>query len=117
MFIMKNGNPHPRMKSLPKPGDPYLSSTGEVLEPEDPEEEVYYNDGSVPAPTAAIPFKYYKPVTKRVMSDLRAPTHAVNVAAVVLSYTLLGISDAEICAATGLDGQEVMKVRDSRVYA
>jgi hypothetical protein len=104
------------MQSLPKPGDP-LVMNGEVLEPEDPDEEVYYNDGTVPPPTTAVPFKFYRPVTKRVLSDLRAPTHAVNVAAVVLSYTLLGISDAEICISTGLDGAEVMKVRDSRVYA
>lgn len=112
---MKNN--HPRSKSLPKPGDPLITEQGEVLAPEDSEEETYYNDGSVPLPQTAVPFKFYRPVNKRVLSDLRAPNSAINVAVVVLSYTLLGISDAEICMATGLDGPEVAKVRDSRVYS
>jgi hypothetical protein len=106
---------HPS-KELAKAGDPLVTPNGEVLEPEG--EEDWGADGlDLPAPMTPIAFKHYRPITRKVISDLRAPAQAINVSLVVLGYTLLGISDSEICEATGLDAQSVMRVREARTYS
>lgn len=101
-------------RELARVGDPLVTPNGEIFEPEaeeDPEAPI------LPPPSTAVPFKAYRPIARRVVSDLRAPSQAINVSAVVLVYTLLGISDSEICEATGLSAQDVAKVRDSRIYS
>jgi hypothetical protein len=99
--------------ALAKVGDPLVAPNGDVIEPEE-DEDVSFN--SLPPASTAVPFKAYRPIARRVLSDLRAPPQAINVALVVLGHTLLGISDSEICEATGLSAQDVNKVRDSRIY-
>lgn len=119
MANKKNGashNSHPKTRSLAKPGDPLVTASGEVVEPESDGEDMGQASQLVP-PSTPVPFKVYRPISKRVMSDLRAPAQAVNVSAVVLVYTLLGLSDSELCEATGLSAIDVAKVRDSRIYS
>jgi hypothetical protein len=100
---------------LAKAGDPLTDVNGEILEPE--EDDDWEAPVPIPVPSTPVPFKAYRPIARRVMSELRAPSQAVNVSLVILGYTLLGISDAEICEATNLTGEQVSKVRDSRTYS
>lgn len=101
--------------TLARAGDPLVLANGEIIEPEPDEELEESPDSSLPQ--TAVPFKAYRPIARRVLNDLRAPTNSINVACVVCMYTLLGISDSEICEATGLDGSQVMRVRDARIYS
>lgn len=102
-------------RQLAKAGDPLVTPNGEVIEPDEDMDDGM-DIASIP-PSTAVPFKAYRPIARRVIQDLRAPAQAINVVAVVLTYTLLGISDSEIAEATGLSAQDINKVRDSRIYS
>ena len=109
---MKNGKKY----ELARPGDPLVATTGELIEPDEDGEDEASSYALIP-PSTPVPFKFYKPTTKRVLSDFRETKSVMNAAAVIFSYTLLGIGDAEICESTGLSIDQVSSVRDSRAYA
>ena len=104
-----------RTKALAKVGDPLVAPNGDVLVEEDDDELI--QPSSLLPPVTAVPFSDYRPITRRVLSELRAPPDMLNVTIVVLSYTLLGISDTEISDVTKLSGDQILHVRSSRIYA
>ena len=110
-----NGKTNGHQVQLARQGDPLVTVKGEVIPAEREGDDV--SSPSVPLPSTAVAFKDYQPIVKRVISDLRSPPQAVNVAIVILGYTLLGISDGEVCSATNLTLEEVFKVRASRIYS
>lgn len=101
-------------KELAKVGDPLVAPNGDLLVEED-------DDGIEPSsllpPSVAVPFKDYRPITRRVLTDLRAPADMLNVTSVVLAYTLLGISDTEIMETTKINGEQIDFIRQSRIYS
>lgn len=104
-----------KKNQLAKSGDPLLAANGELIEAED--DDGHFDTDHLPPPMTAVPFKAYRPISRRVLSELRTSDQALNVSLVVLGYTLLGLSDAELCQATKLTSEDIAKVRDSRAYA
>lgn len=100
---------------LARVGDPLPAPDGSFIAEEDDDDLEAVDD--LPPPSTAVPFKEYRPIARRVISDLRASPQSTNVALVVLGYTLLGISDGEIASSTGLAPHEVNLVRESRIYS
>lgn len=103
------------MNQLAKPGDPLTHINGEVvMEDED-------DDGaagvSLPLPSTPVPYKYYRPQTRRVLSDFRESPQLLNACAIIFSYSVLGIGDAEICESTGLSLDQIERVRSARAYS
>jgi hypothetical protein len=101
-------------KDLAKIGDPLIAPNGDVLVEEDDDD---LSPSHLLPPATAVPFKDYRPITRRVLTELRAPADMLNVTSVVLFYTLLGISDTEISDATKLTGEQIEHIRNSRTYA
>lgn len=101
-----------KLPTLAKEGDPLVAADGEILEPDG-----HIDTEDLPAPRTPTPFKYYRPTTRKVLSDFRAPDTVLNVASVVFVYTVLGISDAEIGNATGLSSEDINKARETRAYS
>lgn len=103
--------------ALARPGDPLTAPNGELVLEEDDDDGDEFSSSHLPPPSTAVPFKEYRPIARRVISDLRASPQSVNVSLVVLGYTLLGISDGEISEATGLSQSELDLVREARIYS
>lgn len=101
--------------ALAKVGDPLIAPDGSLLEQEEDDDDL--GPSRLPPPSTAVPFADYRPTKRRVISDLRAEANSINVANVVLIYTLLGISDAEIAEVTNLESDKIEFVRASRVYS
>ena len=99
---------------LAKVGDPLIAPDGSLLTEEDDGD---LGPSHLPLPSTAVPFKDYRPIQKRVLSDLRADVNMLNVVSVVLSYTLQGISDTEIAIATGISPEQITFARASRTYS
>lgn len=55
--------------------------------------------------------------TRRRLSDLPAIPRQMNVISVVVTYTMLGISDEEIAIATELSAEQIKTIKTSEVYA
>lgn len=104
-------------KQLARPGDPLATIQGELLEPDDDGDSGGLAASSLPLPSTPVPYSAYRPQTRRVMSDFREPKALLNACAVIFSYSVLGISDAEICEATGLDMEQIESVRSARAYS
>jgi hypothetical protein len=99
---------------LAKAGDPLVAPNGDLLMEEDDDD---LDPSRLLPPSTAVPFKDYRPITRRVLTELRAPGDMLNVTSVVLSYTLLGISDTEIADVTKLDPFQIQHIRESRIYS
>ena len=102
-------------RELAKVGDPLVASNGDLLTEEADEDA--FAESQLPPSSTPVPYKDFRPDVRRVLSDLRAPTDMLNVTNVVLSYTLCGISDTEIMEATKLSAEQILQVRESRIYA
>lgn len=102
---------------LAKVNDPLVAPNGDILMPERDESYGYMNDSQEVEAQAPCEYKDYRPQVKRVTKDLRAPVDLVNAAAIVFSYTMLGISDTEICSNTGLRPEDLPRVRESTAYS
>lgn len=100
---------------LARQGDPLVTAKGEVIPAEREGDDV--SSPSVPLPSTSVAFKDYQAMAKRVISDFRVAPQALNVALVILGFTLCGVSDGEICSSTNLSLDDVFKVRQSRVYS
>jgi len=99
---------------LAKAGDPLVAPNGDLLLEEDDDD---LGPSHLPLPSTSVPFKDYRTIQRRVLSDLRADVSMLNVASVVLSYTLQGISDTEIAEATKLQPEQITFIRESRIYS
>jgi len=99
---------------LARVGDPLIAPNGDLLLEEDDDD---LGASHLPLPSTAVPFKDYRPINRRVLSDLRADVSLLNVVSVVLSYTLQGISDTEICEATGITPEQLIFARENRIYS
>jgi hypothetical protein len=96
---------------LAKPGDPYVTGRGQIVEPverESPEPDVS---------SKAIDYKEYKPNVRRSLRELPAETGTINGIGAVLLYTLLGVSNVEIAKALSVTLDTVRKVKEHEAYA
>lgn len=106
-----------KKKELAKVGDPLVAMNGDLILEESDGYDDNLVDGEDIPPSTPVPFSEYRPSERRVTKDLRATKDALNAAGVVFTYTLLGISDAEISENTGLSSDAIARVRADRAYS
>ena len=104
----KNGN----KLEFAEPGDPLVTRAGDVIEED--KEGVFRK---VPEGSEEFNPAYYRPEEQKVLSDLPASPQSMNAIAVVLFYTLSGISDTEIAESIGIDIGQIRTIRMSGAYA
>lgn len=103
----------PKSKALAKPGDPLITSTGAIVEPdEDVKDEVN------PAPSSSTKLSpaTFKASQRRALAELPGESKILNAVAVIFLYTALGVSDREIIEATKLSTVELKQVRNHIAY-
>ena len=111
--------PEPEQKlisksSLPRYGDPLVTPDGLTVFPE---REITPQDETTPVTVEGPPPEDFRPKSARVLRDLSAPTKAMTGVAIVYAYTMLGVSDAEICDSLLMTKDQVEHVRGHRAYA
>lgn len=102
----------PRRASLPRPGDPYVTKDGEVIQP-DSLRDIGVED---PRPLDVKP-KDFKAQRRQDMENLVGDAHVMNACAAVLGYTFLGISDREIQLALKIRADQLDKIREHEGYS
>lgn len=109
--------------ALARPGDPYVLPDGKLLQEEideyDEDQDLSDNPNPIAVllPTVATPeAKDFRPEAIRSLRDLGAQPQIFQAVAVVFAYTMMGVNNVEICDATGLNLQELEKIREHRLY-
>jgi hypothetical protein len=100
---------------LPLPGDPLILPDGRKILPDE-------LPGSARVETDAVlgssmDHRTFRPVKKRTIHELPAPKLMLNAISCVLMYTILGLSDREICELLEIKAGELNKVRNHAGYA
>jgi hypothetical protein len=96
-------------KPLARWGDPYVTPTGAIVQPDS------INGGVEVAP--ALNVIQYKPQKKRSTKDLPAPPLTINAIACVFMYTMLGLGDREIADTLKITTQKLEMIRKHSAYA
>lgn len=104
--------PRSKRKLLAKPGDPLILPDGSALMPDG---AVPDQSGLPPTPTALTP-STFRASQQRALSELPAEPSMLNACAVIFLYSVLGVSDAEICQATKLDKADLRTIRNHNAY-
>jgi hypothetical protein len=101
-------------ETLPDPGAPLVLADGSLLHPDgtierkkSSENVLVQSDGQA---------QHILAKTQRKLIDLPSTTDMCNASAVVLSYSLYGLSDEDIAIATNLSVKQVGIIRMSDVY-
>lgn len=100
------------MPSLPKPGDPYISGLGRVLEPEQDDDNDGFDRETITAPVA----NKIVPTNRLSIRDLPADAKTQAVINAILIFQLLGLSDNESAMGLGLSIEEVRQVKAMVAY-
>jgi hypothetical protein len=95
-------------KPLARPGDPYVTVGGKIIEPEGTR-----FDKEQPKLTA----KNFRPQQRRTIGDLPAPPNVMNGVAAVFAYTVLGVGDREICDVLKISTAQLKSLRTHTAYA
>lgn len=90
------------MKALARAGDPYVTPSGEIIEP----------DGVEGKELKAK----FKPSKRRTMKEMPAPPQILNAVACVFLYTLMGVGEREIAESLKITAKEVRDVRKMPAY-
>jgi hypothetical protein len=96
-------------KPLARWGDPYVTPTGAIIEPD--------NINGVPQEAPKLSVIEYKPQRKRSTKDLPAPTLTINAIACVFMYTMLGLGDREIADTLKISVAKLEMIRKHSAYA
>lgn len=94
--------------SLARPGDPLVKADGKVV----PDRK------RAPVDTSRVvdPISF-RPMKKRTMRELPGGVGQINGAAAVFTYTMLGVSDREICDALKIDMEQLATIKTHPVYS
>src|SRR3954447_568709 len=94
---------------LARPGDPYVTFRGQVVQPENDYEEK--ESVGILTPTS------FKAAKKRTLKELPAPVNVINGVAAVFMYTALGIGDREICKALKITMEDLQQIKKHSAYS
>lgn len=97
-----------RRPALAKPGDPLVSETGLIVKPEKRKKE--------PKPQPEITAKTFKSTRQRTLGELPATPQVINGCAIVIMYSIMGLSDREIAIAAKIKVEEVLAVKQHPAY-
>lgn len=61
--------------------------------------------------------KNYRPQVTRSLRDLPAPANMMKAVAVIMTWTIMGLSDSEISEELGISPTELRQIRGHRAYA
>jgi hypothetical protein len=96
---------------LPRPGDPYVTKDGEVIQP-DSRADIGLRD-TKPWDVKPADFRALK---RQNLKDIPAETSVINACAVALTYTMLGISDREIQLTMKITEDQLERIREHEIY-
>lgn len=96
-------------KPLAKWGDPYVTPTGAIIQPDN------INGGVDEAPVLNV--VEYKPQKKRSAKELPAPPLTINAIACVFMYTMLGLGDREIADTLKITVEKLELIKKHSAYA
>jgi hypothetical protein len=97
---------------LAKPGDPYVSETGQILLPGDHPTDAIPRNATLGAPVAKNVVSTERRTIKELPSDPRTQT-VINA---VLVYQLLGMTDNEISHITTLTIEDIQRLKQLHEY-
>lgn len=98
-------------KKLARQGDPYVTNDGRVLAPDRDEVDVPDIDRKRHVQPAE-----FRPVRRISVKELPAPASVMNAVGVIFMYTMLGITDREICELLQLAQDQVDSLRTNPAY-
>lgn len=102
-------------RALARPGDPLVTATGDIIEPED-EGRKRRADLAEKIETHKIDPSNFKSVKRRTVKELPGEPHVINAVSVVFMYTLLGLGDREIADILKTDVKEIRDIRMHEAY-
>lgn len=98
---------------LARPGDPLVTSKGDVVEPTHKptkKERIKLDVNSVIDPSL------YRPTKRRMMKELPAAPNVITGIGAVFMYTVLGVGDREIADTLGTTVEHVNELREHSAY-
>lgn len=95
--------------TLARPGDPLVTSDGQILEPD--------GYGKSAEERFRVKPRSFKAQKKRSLKELPADTGTINGVACVLMYTFLGVPDREIAIALNISLGQVTNIKRHSAYA
>lgn len=98
-----------RRPALAKPGDPYVTATGQQIKSEKPKNSKKKDEPEITAKT-------FKSSKQRTLADLPATPPIINGCAVVIIYTIMGLGDREIAIAAKIKHEDVLAVKSHPAY-
>tara|TARA_Y100000310_G_scaffold283720_1_gene305929 strand:- start:8605 stop:9222 length:618 start_codon:yes stop_codon:yes gene_type:complete len=104
------------MNNLAQGTEPLTLADGTVIDPVDGTPVIDRDDELVEVPTVTQIQRDYV-VAARRLSDLPVAPHKLNTISMILTYSLLGISDADIGITLGLEEAQVGRIRMSDPFA
>jgi hypothetical protein len=97
------------MKELARPGDPYVTARGLIIQP-DPMVE-----GEEPV-AETVTVENFKPTKRRDVKDLPAPPNMIKAIACAFMFSVFGISDRETASALGIKAEDLKHIKDQPAY-
>lgn len=113
---MRNGSGKGRALALPRPEDPFVTEDGQVIEPDTDELPPDAGEKRMAKMGMAPDARMFRAVNKRVMRELSGNAGTMNGVSVVFGYTLLGISDVEICEVLDIAPSVLKGIREHKAY-
>lgn len=101
----------PKRPPLPKPGDPLVTASGEIIYPDSLSDHGLAD----PQPLDVEP-KDFRAITTRNMEDFAAEPRMVVACSAILTMTMLGISDREIMDTLKFSDEQLTMARNHEVY-
>lgn len=95
-------------KPLARPGDPYVTPGGKIIEPE---KTAFDKEQMKLTPRS------FKPHKRRTVNELPAPVNVMNGVAAVFAYTVMGVGDREICDVLNITSAQMKSLRAHTAYA
>lgn len=100
-------------QALARPGDPLVTSKGDILEPINKPDK---KGAKALVASQTIDPALYRPTKRRMIKELPAEARVITAVGAVFMYTLLGVGDREIADTLGTDVEEVNSLRNHSAY-
>ena len=98
---------------LAKPGDPLVTSDGQIIEPE---VDINKPNEHQLRPLNGPPPALFRAQSRRTAGDISANGKVFNAVAVIFAYTLFGLSDTEIMDLNDVTPEQLDKIREHKAY-
>lgn len=102
---------------LAREGDPLVLPNGTVLLPDDERDVPKSVEQVLDDAHATFSAKTFKATGRRAVRDLPAAPGLVTIVGAVFMYTVLGVTDREICSALNITKEQLTTTRDHPAYS